>query len=154
MGAPQIITFGCRLNTYESEVMRSHAEAQGLEDAVIFNTCAVTSEAQRQARQAIRRARRDNPNSRIIVTGCAAQIDPGSFAVMDDVVGRFSKERPERFGIPGFGPDHQLVVSGAGHGVQHGSGLASKVAPLGGTVADGHEHAAVDQHRHDRMNAR
>ncbi|MGI9464801.1 MAG: tRNA (N(6)-L-threonylcarbamoyladenosine(37)-C(2))-methylthiotransferase MtaB, partial [Aestuariivirgaceae bacterium] len=85
MGAAQVITFGCRLNTYESEVMRSHAKACGLDDAVIINTCAVTAEAQRQARQAIRRARRDNPDSRIIVTGCAAQIDPDGFAGMDEV---------------------------------------------------------------------
>src|SRR3982751_2950020 len=82
---PQIVTFGCRLNTYESEVMRSHAKTAGLGDAIIFNTCAVTSEAQRQARQAIRRARRDNPDARIIVTGCAAQIDPDSFAAMPEV---------------------------------------------------------------------
>lgn len=56
--APEIVTFGCRLNTYESEVMRTHAENAGLDDAIIFNTCAVTKEAERQARQAIRRARR------------------------------------------------------------------------------------------------
>ncbi|MBU0859610.1 MAG: tRNA (N(6)-L-threonylcarbamoyladenosine(37)-C(2))-methylthiotransferase MtaB, partial [Alphaproteobacteria bacterium] len=86
----QIVTFGCRLNTYESEVMRNHARKAGLEDAIIFNTCAVTKEAERQARQAIRKARRDNPNARIIVTGCAAQIDPQSFggmAEVDQVIG-------------------------------------------------------------------
>ena len=75
-GAAEILTFGCRLNAYESEVMRQHAEAAGLTDTVIVNTCAVTSEAERQARQAIRRARRANPDARIVVTGCAAQIDP------------------------------------------------------------------------------
>ncbi len=58
---PELVTFGCRLNTYESEVMRGHAKAAGLEDAIIFNTCAVTKEAERQAKQAIRRAKRDNP---------------------------------------------------------------------------------------------
>ncbi|WP_342640762.1 tRNA (N(6)-L-threonylcarbamoyladenosine(37)-C(2))-methylthiotransferase MtaB [Rhodoligotrophos ferricapiens] len=80
-----IITFGCRLNTYESEVMRAHAQAADLDNTVIINTCAVTAEAQRQARQAIRRARRERPDARIVVTGCAAQIDPASFAAMDEV---------------------------------------------------------------------
>jgi len=81
----EIITFGCRLNAYESEVMREHANAAGLTDAVIVNTCAVTNEAVRQARQAIRRARRDRPGAKIVVTGCAAQIDPDRFASMDEV---------------------------------------------------------------------
>lgn len=80
-----ILTLGCRLNSYESEVMRGHAEAAGLKDAVIINTCAVTSEAVRQARQTIRRARRERPNASIIVTGCAAQIDPAAFAEMPEV---------------------------------------------------------------------
>ncbi len=82
---PQIVTFGCRLNTYESEVMRSHAASAGLENIVIFNTCSVTKEAERQARQAIRKMRRDNPGKKIIVTGCAAQIDPDGFAAMPEV---------------------------------------------------------------------
>jgi threonylcarbamoyladenosine tRNA methylthiotransferase MtaB len=81
----EIITFGCRLNAYESEVMREHANAAGVGDAVIVNTCAVTAEAVRQARQAIRRARRDRPDAKIVVTGCAAQIDPDRFAAMDEV---------------------------------------------------------------------
>jgi threonylcarbamoyladenosine tRNA methylthiotransferase MtaB len=81
----EIITFGCRLNAYESEVMRAHANAAGLGDAVIVNTCAVTAEAVRQARQAIRRARRERPDTKIVVTGCAAQIDPSRFAAMDEV---------------------------------------------------------------------
>ena len=85
MGAPEIITFGCRLNAYESEVMRSHAREAGLDDVVIVNTCAVTAEAERQARQAIRRARRQRPEARIVVTGCAAQIDPGRYAEMPEV---------------------------------------------------------------------
>jgi len=68
----RLITFGCRLNTYESEVMKKHAKDAGLKDAIIVNTCAVTGEAERQARQAIRKARRENPNARIIATGCAA----------------------------------------------------------------------------------
>jgi threonylcarbamoyladenosine tRNA methylthiotransferase MtaB len=94
MSKIEIITFGCRLNAYESEVMRSHAEKAGLEDAVIFNTCAVTAEAVRQARQAIRKARRARPNAKIVVTGCAAQIDPARFAEMaevDHVIGNQEK---------------------------------------------------------------
>jgi len=82
---PEIITFGCRLNSFESEVMRGHAEAAHLGDTVIVNTCAVTAEAERQARQAIRRARRQRPDAKIIVTGCAAQIDPDAYAGMDEV---------------------------------------------------------------------
>lgn len=83
MTRPEILTFGCRLNTWESEVMREHAAA--LEDVIIVNTCAVTGEAERQARQAIRRAHRDNPDARIVVTGCAAQIDPDRWATLPGV---------------------------------------------------------------------
>ncbi|MBE2192527.1 MAG: tRNA (N(6)-L-threonylcarbamoyladenosine(37)-C(2))-methylthiotransferase MtaB [Alphaproteobacteria bacterium] len=82
---PQVQTFGCRLNVYESEVMKSHARNAGMEDAIIFNTCAVTAEAERQARQAIRRARRENPDAKIIVTGCSAQIKPETYAEMPEV---------------------------------------------------------------------
>jgi threonylcarbamoyladenosine tRNA methylthiotransferase MtaB len=82
---PQLLTFGCRLNTYESEVMKNHARAAGLGDVIIVNTCAVTKEAERQARQAIRKARKTNPDAKIIVTGCAAQIHPESFASMNEV---------------------------------------------------------------------
>ena len=95
-----IITLGCRLNTYESEAMRALARDAALRDAVIVNTCAVTGEAVRQARQAIRRARRDRPDAEIIVTGCAAQIDPDSFAAMPEVsrvIGNAEKMRPESF---------------------------------------------------------
>ena len=94
----RILTFGCRLNAFESEVMRGHARAAGLEDVVIVNTCAVTAEAERQARQAIRRARRENPDAPIIVTGCAAQIDPDRYAAMpevDRVLGNEEKLRAE-----------------------------------------------------------
>ncbi|AQT04773.1 tRNA (N(6)-L-threonylcarbamoyladenosine(37)-C(2))-methylthiotransferase MtaB [Acetobacter persici] len=83
MTRPEILTFGCRLNTWESEVMREHAAA--LEDVIIVNTCAVTGEAERQARQAIRRAHRDKPGARIVVTGCAAQIDPDRWAALPGV---------------------------------------------------------------------
>ena len=85
MSGVEVITFGCRLNTYESEVMRAEAEKAGLNNAILVNTCAVTGEAVRQARQAIRRARRDNPHARIIVSGCAAQTEGSTFAEMPEV---------------------------------------------------------------------
>jgi threonylcarbamoyladenosine tRNA methylthiotransferase MtaB len=100
MSGARVITFGCRLNAYESEVMRSHAAAAGLDDAVIVNTCAVTAEAVRQATQTIRKVRRESPAARIIVTGCAAQIEPGRFADMpevDAVVGNGEKIKSETF---------------------------------------------------------
>ncbi|WP_290495254.1 tRNA (N(6)-L-threonylcarbamoyladenosine(37)-C(2))-methylthiotransferase MtaB [Hyphomonas sp. UBA4494] len=96
--SPQLITLGCRLNTYESEVMRGHATDAGLNDAVIINTCAVTSEAVRSARQTIRRAAKDNPDAPILVTGCAAQIDPDMFAKMPEVtrvIGNHEKMQAE-----------------------------------------------------------
>jgi threonylcarbamoyladenosine tRNA methylthiotransferase MtaB len=82
-GTPDIVTFGCRLNAFESEVIRDRAA--GLDDAIIFNTCAVTKEAERQARQAIRKARRKRPGAEIIVTGCAAQVNADAFASMPEV---------------------------------------------------------------------
>ncbi|MGI9523661.1 MAG: tRNA (N(6)-L-threonylcarbamoyladenosine(37)-C(2))-methylthiotransferase MtaB [Hyphomicrobiaceae bacterium] len=82
---PEIITFGCRLNANESEQMRALAEAAGLKEVVLLNSCAVTGEAVRQVAQAARSQRRRRPNARIIVTGCAAQIDPGRFAAMPEV---------------------------------------------------------------------
>jgi threonylcarbamoyladenosine tRNA methylthiotransferase MtaB len=85
MADPTFFTFGCRLNTYETEVMRKHAEAAGKANTIVFNTCAVTAEATRQARQAIRRARAENPEAEIIVTGCAAQTEPEMFARMPEV---------------------------------------------------------------------
>jgi len=84
MGA-EVITFGCRLNTTESEVIRRHADAAGLVNTVVLNTCAVTAEAVRQARQSIRRLARERPNATIIVTGCAAQTEPETFAAMPEV---------------------------------------------------------------------
>lgn len=105
--APEIVTFGCRLNTYESEVMRGHASKAGLEDAIIFNTCAVTKEAERQARQAIRRARKNNPNAKIIVTGCSAQIDPETYTQMeevDQIIGNDLKLKSETWGVSGDEP--------------------------------------------------
>ncbi len=81
----EIVTFGCRLNTHESEIMRSEARTAGLDNAVVVNTCAVTGEAVRQARQAIRRLRRERPQAKIIVTGCAAQTETKIFADMPEV---------------------------------------------------------------------
>lgn len=81
----QVITLGCRLNAYESDVIAGHARDMELRNAVVINTCAVTSEAVRQSRQAVRKARKANPNAQIIVTGCAAQIDPKAFADMPEV---------------------------------------------------------------------
>ncbi|MBB3463595.1 tRNA (N(6)-L-threonylcarbamoyladenosine(37)-C(2))-methylthiotransferase MtaB [Rhizobium sp. BK377] len=107
MSGVEVITFGCRLNTYESEVMRSQAEAAGLNNAILVNTCAVTGEAVRQARQAIRRARRDNPHARIIVTGCAAQTEKQTFAEMaevDAVLGNEEKLKAASYrALPDFG---------------------------------------------------
>src|SRR6202035_5121932 len=80
-----LVTCGCRLNADESEVIRAHAQAAGLADTIVVNTCAVTAEATRQARQAIRRLRRERPGARIVVTGCAAQVEPESFRDMPEV---------------------------------------------------------------------
>jgi threonylcarbamoyladenosine tRNA methylthiotransferase MtaB len=107
----QVLTFGCRLNAYESEVMKEHARAaeSGVE-TVIVNTCAVTAEAERQARQAIRKIRRERPQARIVVTGCAAQAHPETFAAMDEVdqiLGNAEKMRPEMFAAP---PAERIVV--------------------------------------------
>lgn len=85
MTAPKFSNHGCRLNAYETEAMRELAEAAGLQNAVIVNTCAVTAEAVRKARQDIRKLRRENPDARLIVTGCAAQIEPQTFTAMNEV---------------------------------------------------------------------
>jgi threonylcarbamoyladenosine tRNA methylthiotransferase MtaB len=98
----EIVTFGCRLNSYESEVMKDLAAQAGLTDTVIVNTCAVTAEAERQARQTIRKLRRNNPNAKIIVTGCAAQVKPGQFAAMpevDRILGNEEKLQAASYGL-------------------------------------------------------
>ena len=98
MNAPVFATLGCRLNAYESEAMKELAEAAGLSNAVIVNTCAVTAEAVRKAKQEIRRLSRDNPGAPIIVTGCAAQTEPETFAAMAEVtrvIGNHGKMQPE-----------------------------------------------------------
>lgn len=108
---PEILTFGCRLNVYESEVMRKHASEAGLENAIIVNTCAVTKEAERQARQAIRKARKTNPDAQIIVTGCSAQISPDTYAAMPEVtrvIGNDVKLQAETWGLAG---DDKVLVN-------------------------------------------
>ena len=81
----EVLTFGCRLNAYESEAIRNAAQAAQLRDCVVVNTCAVTAEAVRQSRQTIRRLKRENPGRRILVTGCAAQTEPQTYAAMAEV---------------------------------------------------------------------
>ncbi len=106
MNAPQIVTFGCRLNAYESEAIRARVNESGLADAIIVNTCAVTGEAVRQSRQTIRKLRRANPDAKIIVTGCAAQTEPETYAAMpevDRVLG--NAEKLAVSGYTGFGLD-------------------------------------------------
>jgi threonylcarbamoyladenosine tRNA methylthiotransferase MtaB len=98
MTAPKFTTLGCRLNAYETEAMKELSQQAGLENAVIVNTCAVTSEAVRKARQEIRKLRRENPEARVIVTGCAAQTEPETFAAMDEVdavIGNTEKMQPD-----------------------------------------------------------
>jgi threonylcarbamoyladenosine tRNA methylthiotransferase MtaB len=101
------LTFGCRLNTYETEVMKQKADDAGLQNAILVNTCAVTGEAVRQAKQAIRKARRENPDARIIVSGCAAQTEPETFEQMDEIdliIGNDDKLKSQSYrALPEFG---------------------------------------------------
>jgi threonylcarbamoyladenosine tRNA methylthiotransferase MtaB len=111
----EVITFGCRLNAFESEVIRRAAATAGLAGAVIVNTCAVTAEAERQARQAIRRARRRHPGASIIVTGCAAELTPERYAALpevDRVLDNRAKLRPQSY-LSGDGPTADLVETAA-----------------------------------------
>ncbi|MDE4097993.1 tRNA (N(6)-L-threonylcarbamoyladenosine(37)-C(2))-methylthiotransferase MtaB [Phaeobacter gallaeciensis] len=108
MTAPKFTTLGCRLNAYETEAMKELSRAAGLEDAVVVNTCAVTAEAVRKARQEIRRLRRENPEAPIIVTGCAAQTEPETFAAMEEVtrvIGNTEKMQPDTWAEIAKGPD-------------------------------------------------
>src|SRR6516165_2684758 len=100
MPETRVITFGCRLNAFESELIERAVTAAGLRDAVIVNTCAVTAEAERQARQAIRRAHRNDPEAIIFVTGCAAEIAPERYAALpevDRVLGNRAKLQPQSY---------------------------------------------------------
>jgi threonylcarbamoyladenosine tRNA methylthiotransferase MtaB len=111
MPETEIITFGCRLNAFESEVIRRAAATAGLTETVIVNTCAVTAEAERQARQAIRRARRRRPGATIIVTGCAAEIAPERYAALpevDRVLGNQAKLRAQSY-LPDGVPEAELM---------------------------------------------
>ncbi len=113
-GSIETITLGCRLNLYESEAMRNLAEDAGLSNVVLVNTCAVTGEAVRQARQTIRRARKQKPDALIVVTGCAAQIDPGMFAAMpevDRVIGNAEKAEPQTFVALAGGQTERVQVN-------------------------------------------
>ncbi len=106
---PKIITFGCRLNISESEVIREHLKASNRKNVVVLNTCAVTNEAERQSRQAVRRAKRDHPHAEIIVTGCSAQIRPDDYAQMPEVsrvIGNHEKMLKESFTLD----DHPRVT--------------------------------------------
>ncbi|PIE10916.1 MAG: tRNA (N(6)-L-threonylcarbamoyladenosine(37)-C(2))-methylthiotransferase MtaB [Rhodobacterales bacterium] len=111
--APRFTTLGCRLNAYETEAMKELAAQAGLDDAIVINTCAVTQEAVRKSRAEIRRHRRENPDTKIIVTGCAAQIDPDGFAGMtevDHVVGNAEKMQPESWAaLAAQGADRMIV---------------------------------------------
>ncbi|TCP60362.1 threonylcarbamoyladenosine tRNA methylthiotransferase MtaB [Rhodovulum bhavnagarense] len=106
--APLFATFGCRLNAYETEAMKELVAQAGLDNAVIVNTCAVTAEAVRKARQEIRRLKRENPGARIVVTGCAAQTEPHRFAEMDEVdlvLGNAAKMHADTWADIAHGPD-------------------------------------------------
>ena len=103
-----VVTFGCRLNAYESEVIRREANAAGIGDAVVVNTCAVTAEAVRQARQSIRRIKRERPDTRIVVTGCAAQTTPEIFAEMAEVDRVIGNE--EKFDPRSWAADQRVMV--------------------------------------------
>jgi threonylcarbamoyladenosine tRNA methylthiotransferase MtaB len=103
-----VVTFGCRLNAYESEIIRRQAEAAGLADTVVVNTCAVTAEAVRQARQTIRKVRRARPGAKIVVTGCAAQTEPDTFAAMAEVDRVLGNE--EKLSVAVWADDREKVV--------------------------------------------
>jgi threonylcarbamoyladenosine tRNA methylthiotransferase MtaB len=121
LNAPQIISLGCRMNIAESERMR--AMLAGEQDLVVVNSCAVTAEALRQTRQAIRRARRDHPAARLVVTGCAAEIERGSIGAMDEVdalVANAAKLDPRAWNVPGEAPPLAPARTRAFVAVQNG----------------------------------
>ena len=104
-----VVTFGCRLNAYELEVIRREAAAAGVADAVVVNTCAVTAEAVRQAKQTIRRLKREKPDARIVVTGCAAQTESSTFAAMPEVDRVIGNE--EKFDAQAWAAGNKIAVS-------------------------------------------
>ncbi|MCC8417714.1 MAG: tRNA (N(6)-L-threonylcarbamoyladenosine(37)-C(2))-methylthiotransferase MtaB [Rickettsia endosymbiont of Bryobia graminum] len=110
MSKQEVITFGCRLNIYESEIIKSNLALSGLDNVVVFNSCAVTEEAEKQLRQAIRKTRKNNPDSKIIVTGCAAQNNPtkyGNMLEVDKVIGNIEKLSPVHYQLN----DEKVVVN-------------------------------------------
>ncbi|MFT3974711.1 MAG: tRNA (N(6)-L-threonylcarbamoyladenosine(37)-C(2))-methylthiotransferase MtaB [Amaricoccus sp.] len=128
MKPPVFATMGCRLNAYETEAMKGLAEAAGVGDVVVVNSCAVTGEAVRQARQQIRRLARQNPGAKVVVTGCAAQTDPGAFAAMpevDHVLGNAEKLRPDAW----------ARLKGGEAGVDVGDIMAERESPA--PIVDG-----------------
>jgi threonylcarbamoyladenosine tRNA methylthiotransferase MtaB len=137
----EVVTFGCRLNAFESVVIRRLADDAGLRDTIVVNTCAVTAEAERQARQAIRRARREHPQARIIVTGCAATLDPARYAALaevDLVLDNTAKLRPESYAQVWRNP-HPPVARAAGSpspAVREGD-FEAAAPPLSRTAGDG-----------------
>jgi len=119
---PEVVTFGCRLNAYESEVMKSLAQAAGEGDTIFVNTCAVTKEAERQARQTVRRLARENPNREIVVTGCAAQIDPQAWSALPGVgrvMGNLEKLDPTAYGHGSTGGIHVTDIMQAAETATH-----------------------------------
>ncbi|MEY3197251.1 MAG: hypothetical protein RLZZ59_619 [Pseudomonadota bacterium] len=124
----KVVTFGCRLNTYESEVIKNNLSISGEDNVIVFNTCAVTKEAERQAKQAIRKYKRENPNAKVIVTGCAAQANPALFSDMsevDKILGNEEKMRPEFYSFSSeriLVNDIMSVTETAAHMVQHFDG--------------------------------
>ncbi len=112
MSENAVINFGCRLNIYEGELIKQHADSAGLKNALIFNSCAVTKEAERQVRQSIRKARKENPDAQIIVTGCSAQVHPEMYASMkevDKIIGNEEKLKPEGYQFILHGEEKILV---------------------------------------------
>ena len=110
----EVVTFGCRLNAYESEAIKARAQEAQLQNAVVVNTCAVTAEAVRQSRQAIRKMKRERPNARIIVTGCAAQTEPETYAAMpevDAVLGNQEKLTASAYADFGLGTAERIRVN-------------------------------------------
>jgi len=109
----KVITFGCRLNSFESEIISNNLASSNINDAVIFNTCSVTKEAERQAKQSIRKYIRENPDNRVIITGCAAQIDPESYKNIDGVdavIGNEEKLNPETYSNNLFNTDSEKIL--------------------------------------------
>ena len=110
----RVVTFGCRMNSYESQVIKKHADDAGMRDAIVVNTCTVTREAERQARQTIRKLRRENPLANIIVTGCAAQVNPEQFSEMDEVnhvIGNHEKMQADSYNTLSISNSEKVIVN-------------------------------------------